>query len=162
MSRRRGDSPCCIFLPVSRLTPRPQPAIDEQILDCETVMPGKEGDAVQLQVVTLSVKSLEISRSFYEEILGFEPDMYYEPTQWQSYRIDGSGGFGIAETPDLVRSRNSDIINFFVDDVKAMWCRVKDRVEIEADLARAPWGTYKFVIRDPDGFCLGFVGTPSQ
>ena len=117
---------------------------------------------MQLQVVTLSVKSLEISRSFYEEILGFEPDIYYEPTRWQSYKLDGNSGFGIAETPDLVRSRNSDIINFFVDDVKAMWYRVRDRVEIEADLARAPWGTHKFVIRDPDGFRLGFVGTPPQ
>ena len=115
---------------------------------------------MQLQVVTLSVKSLECSRPFYEQILGFDPDIFYEPTRWQSYKFDGESGFGIIEVPDLVRCRNGDIINFSVDDVKALWYRVKDQVEIEANLEKTPWGTYKFVIRDPDGFRLGFVEKP--
>lgn len=56
---------------------------------------------MQLQIVTLAVRSLAQSKAFYEDVLGFEPDIYYEPTRW---------------------------------------------------------GAYKFVIRDPDGFRLGFLG----
>jgi len=108
---------------------------------------------MELQVVTIAVRSLEKSKKFYEDILGFEPDMYYEPTRWQSYQLNGNGGFGITETPNLVRTTTADIINFKV--------RVKDQVDVEAELATTPWGTYKFVIRDPDGFRLGFVGQPA-
>lgn len=115
---------------------------------------------MELQVVTISVRSLERSRRFYEEILEFEPEIFYEATRWQSYRLDGRGGFGIAETQDLQRTENADIINFSVDDVQALWHRVCHQVDVEEELAMAPWGTYKFVIRDPDGFRLGFVGEP--
>jgi catechol 2,3-dioxygenase-like lactoylglutathione lyase family enzyme len=113
---------------------------------------------MELQVVTISVSSLARSKQFYEEILGFEPDIYYEPTRWQSYKREGKGGFGIAETPGLRRPETADIINFTVSDVAALWQRVKDRVSVESALAVMPWGAYKFVIRDPDGFRLGFLG----
>jgi catechol 2,3-dioxygenase-like lactoylglutathione lyase family enzyme len=117
---------------------------------------------VRIQVVTVSVSSLDRSRSFYEGVLGFEPDVYYEPTRWQSYRFEGDGGFGIAEAPGLDRSATSDIINFVVDDVETLWRRVKDRADVEAELATTPWGAYKFVLRDPDGFRLGFVGASAD
>lgn len=112
----------------------------------------------QLQVVTIAVSSLTQSKRFYEELLGFEPDIYYEPTRWQSYKLGGGGGFGIAEAPALVRADTIDIINFTVDDVETLWERVRDRVTVDAPLATTPWGAHKFVIRDPDGFRLGFVG----
>ncbi len=127
------------------------------------ILGGTRGEVVkhmQLQVVTISVQSLQRSRRFYEEILAFEPETFYEATRWQSYRLDGGGGFGIAETQDLQRTENADIINFSVDDVQALWHRVRGQVDVEEELAMAPWGTYKFVIRDPDGFRLGFVGEP--
>ena len=114
----------------------------------------------ELQVVTISVASLERSKQFYEDVLGFEPDEYYEPTSWQSYRLEGNGGFGIRETPNLARSVTDDIINFTIRDVEALWESVNTKVDVESDLAMMPWGAYKFVIRDPDGFRLGFVGRP--
>ncbi len=117
---------------------------------------------MQLQVVTISVRSLERSRHFYEEILAFEPEIFYEATRWQSYRLDCSGGFGIAETQDLQRADNADIINFSVADVEALWHRIHHQVDVEEELAMTPWGTYRFVIRDPDGFRLGFVGEPRE
>ncbi|MFO8059043.1 MAG: VOC family protein [Bacillota bacterium] len=117
---------------------------------------------MQLQVVTISVSSLRNSRRFYQEILGFEPDISYEATRWQSYRLEGGGGFGIAEVPDLVRCDSADIVNFSVEDVRALWERVRERVPVEAPLSTTPWGTHKFVIRDPDGFRLGFVERSSD
>jgi catechol 2,3-dioxygenase-like lactoylglutathione lyase family enzyme len=117
---------------------------------------------MKLQVVTISVASLERSRLFYEGILGFEPDVYYEPTRWQSYRIDGNGGFGITEQVHLSRPQTSDIINFLVNDVEALWNRVKDITDVESELASTPWGAFKFVVRDPDGFRLGFVDAGSD
>ncbi len=116
---------------------------------------------MQLQVVTISVSSLVRSKRFYEGLLGFQPDIYYEPTRWQSYKLEGAGGFGITETPDLDRPQTADIINFVVGDVEALWQRVKDEADVEAELAKTPWGAYKFVIRDPDGFRLGFLGRPA-
>lgn len=111
---------------------------------------------MKLQVITISVSNLAQSRAFYEEILGFEPDIAYE--KWQSYKIEGDGGFGIIEEPGLQREPNQDIVNFRVESVEAYWEEMKDRVEVEAPLATTSWGTYKFVIRDPDDFRLGFVG----
>jgi catechol 2,3-dioxygenase-like lactoylglutathione lyase family enzyme len=112
---------------------------------------------MKLQVITISVTSLEKSRVFYEETLGFVPDIYYEPTRWQSYRIEGDGGFGITEQPGLQRPHTSDIINFVIRDIDDLWARVKGKADLESELTTTPWGAYKFVIRDPDGFRLGFV-----
>lgn len=113
---------------------------------------------MELQVVTISVSSLEKAKEFYEGILGFEPDIFYEPTRWQSFKCEGSAGFGITETPDLVRTATSDIVNFTVDDVEGLWRRVKEEVEVETPLGVTPYGVHKFVIKDPDNFRLGFVG----
>ena len=113
---------------------------------------------MELQIVTISVASLATARRFYEGILGFVPDLYYEPTRWQSYRLEGNGGFAVIETPALGRVPTSDIVNFTVGDVESLWSRIKDQVDVEFALAPTPWGTYKFVVRDPDGFRLGFAG----
>ncbi len=34
-----------------------------------------------IQAVTISVSDITQSKRFYEDILGFEPDSYYEPTR---------------------------------------------------------------------------------
>jgi len=109
------------------------------------------------QVNTISVSSLERARVFYEEILGFEPDFFYEQTKWQSYKLDGTAGFGIIETPRLKRIRNSDILNFRITGVEVLWNRIKDAVEVDTPLETTPYEILKFVIRDPDGFRIGFV-----
>ncbi len=113
---------------------------------------------MKLQVVTISVSSLEKARRFYVNVLGFEPDIYYEPTRWQSFKCEGNGGFGIVEVPGLVRNKSYDIINFTVNDVVSLWQKVREVVSVETPLGVTPYGTHKFVIRDPDGFRLGFVG----
>jgi len=111
---------------------------------------------MDFQVVTISVSDLERSKRFYEDILKFEPGGNYE--KWQSYKLNSTGGFGIIEVPGLNRNQSMDIINFEIDHIESYWHRIKDKVNIESDLQIMPWGTYKFVIIDPDGFRLGFVG----
>lgn len=107
---------------------------------------------MQIQGITRTVADLERSKQFYEGVLGFEPDALYEPTRWQSYRCQGTAFFAIGEPPG-----STDEIAFFVPDGEALWRRVKDRAEVVEPLALTPWGSTKFVIRDPDDHLLAFV-----
>ncbi len=77
--------------------------------------------------------------------------------RWQSYKLDGTDGFGIIETPGLKRNGNSDILNFRITGIEELWNRIKDSVEIDTPLETTPYGILKFVIKDPDGFRIGFV-----
>jgi uncharacterized glyoxalase superfamily protein PhnB len=72
-----------------------------------------------------------------------------------------SGGqfFGVREVPGAARRHREDIVNFAVGDVEALWAQVNDAVEVVDPLARTAWGSYKFVIADPDGFKVGFVAS---
>lgn len=110
---------------------------------------------MNLSGITRTVASVTESRKFYEELLGFEPDAFYEPTCWQSYRVQDGVFFAIGEAPG-----STNEIVFAVADVEALWLRVKDRVEVIHPLEKTPWGTYRFVIRDPDGHLLAFGPLP--
>ena len=117
---------------------------------------------MEIQAVTISVSDLVKSKEFYEEILGFVADSYYEPTRWQSYECGGRAFFAIAEIPDHQRVPSQDIINFIVPDVKAMWEKIEGKVRVEVAPEMMPWGTFKMVIMDPDGFRLGFIEEPTS
>ena len=78
---------------------------------------------MDFQVVTISVSDLTVSKQFYEGILGFKPGVLYE--QWQGYKLETTGGFGIIEEPGLNRNPSKDIINFELDDVESFWNHVK-------------------------------------
>ncbi len=109
-------------------------------------------------MVTIAVKSLDRAREFYEKTLGFTPGVFYEPTRWQSYAFEGNSGFGIIEKKDLKRENTGDIINFRMEKIEEYWQAIKGKVEVESAPGRTPWGSYKFIIKDPDGFRLGFLG----
>jgi predicted enzyme related to lactoylglutathione lyase len=113
---------------------------------------------MQVQGVTVSVSDLSRSKAFYEEVLGFIPDAYYEPTRWQPYKFEGRAYFAIIEVPGFQRNAASDVVNFDVQEIEALWSRVRDKVEVEAELSETPWGSYRFIVRDPDGCRLGFAG----
>ena len=111
---------------------------------------------MKLQGITIVVSDLVRSRAFYEDVLGFEPGPFYEPTRWQPYYFDGQF-FGIREEPAFVRLSSDDITNFVLDGVPTLWERCRKHASVIEPLAQTPWGSYKFVISDPDGYRLGFV-----
>ena len=114
---------------------------------------------MEFQVVTFAVSDLTESKRFYEGILGFEPTVAY--ARWQGYAVSGDhAGFGINEEPDLRRLPASDIVNFAVDDLDALWERIREHVRVELPPTTMPWGTRKFVILDPDGLRIGFTEKP--
>ena len=110
----------------------------------------------EIQAVSITVKNLKRSKHFYENILGFEPDIYYEATRWQSYKSEGRAYFCITEDMSYSREKLKDIINFDIENIDQYWKEIKEKVEIESVLEKAPWGTYKFVIRDLDGYRIAF------
>lgn len=44
---------------------------------------------MKLQGITIVVADLTRSRVFYENVLGFRPGPFYEPTRWQPYYFNG-------------------------------------------------------------------------
>ena len=59
---------------------------------------------------------------------------------------------------DLKRSVKwyTQVLGFEVEDVDALWERLKDKVTVIEPIWDTPRGTRKFTIADPDGNELGF------
>jgi predicted enzyme related to lactoylglutathione lyase len=101
--------------------------------------------------ITHTVKDIEKAKKFYEDVLGFKPGPFYEPTDWQPYQCQQGVFFAIGLSPG-----STDETSFVVDDIEALWSRVKEKAEVIHPLENTPWGTYRFVIKDPDGHLLAF------
>ncbi|GAP12641.1 lactoylglutathione lyase [Longilinea arvoryzae] len=106
---------------------------------------------MKLAGITRTVADIEKSKRFYEDLLGFEADAYFTPTHWQSYKVQEGVFFAVGEEPG-----STNEVAFAVDDIEALWLRVRDQAEVVSPLEKTPWGTYRFVIRDPDGHLLSF------
>lgn len=111
---------------------------------------------MDIQTVTITVSDITRSTSFYADVLGFTAGDYYEPTRWQPFTC-GDRLFGIRQMDGFQRSPSFDITNFEVNDVATLWGRVREQSVIVEELAPTPWGSYRFVIEDPDGYWLAFV-----
>jgi catechol 2,3-dioxygenase-like lactoylglutathione lyase family enzyme len=106
--------------------------------------------------ITQTVASLEKSKQFYEDILGFKEEAFYQPTRWLSFQCQEGVFYAVGEAA----AGSTDEIAFAVSEIEAFWEKVKDRVDVVNPLEKTPWGTYRFVIRDPDGHLLAF-GEPT-
>jgi predicted enzyme related to lactoylglutathione lyase len=116
---------------------------------------------MDIQTVTITVSNLKKSKDFYEGMLGFVPGPYYEPTNWQAYVFNGKL-FGIREKQGYLRAESFDITNFEVDNVEEIWSKVQAKVKVIEKLATTSWGSYRFVIADPDGYQIAFVARTNQ
>jgi catechol 2,3-dioxygenase-like lactoylglutathione lyase family enzyme len=112
---------------------------------------------MEIQVITVTVSNLEKSKLFYEEILGFIQDCYYEPTRWISFKFESSAFIAIQEKSNFRRIDSEDEIDFLCDNVEKYWNSINDKVEVVHELKKTDWGSFKFVIKDLDGYRLGFV-----
>jgi catechol 2,3-dioxygenase-like lactoylglutathione lyase family enzyme len=114
------------------------------------------------QVTTVTVSNLTRSRHFYETILGFKFNGEYSPTKWVQYKFETDSFFAIQEKDNFTRSSSYDEIDFYTKDVEALWHKIKDSdsIVIHQNLQMTEWGSYKFVLIDPDGLLLGFVQKP--
>lgn len=111
---------------------------------------------MNIQTVTITVSNLSMSKEFYGDLLGFQPGDDWPDTKWQSFKF-GDQLFAIREKEGFKRGESFDITNFEVDDADGLWEKVKDTVEVVERLGPTPWGSYRFVIKDPDGYQVAFV-----
>jgi len=111
---------------------------------------------MNIQTITITVSNLSKSKDFYGNLLGFELGEDWAETKWQSFRF-GEQLFAIREKEGFKRAESFDIANFEVDDAGNLWEKVRDEVKIVEELGHTPWGSYRFVIRDPDGYQIAFV-----
>ncbi len=111
---------------------------------------------MNIQTVTITVSNLEKSKEFYGDMLGFELGGDWPETKWQSFRF-GDQLFAIREKAGFKRNESFDITNFEADGIDDLWQKVKDRAEVVEKLGPTPWGSYRFVIKDPDGYQVAFV-----
>ena len=106
---------------------------------------------IELIGITRVVKNFERSRKFYEDVLEFKADAFYEPTKWQSYKVQDGLFYAIGEEPG-----STNAVTFAVSDIESLWKKVKDKAEVVSPLEKTSWGTFRFMIKDLDGNLLAF------
>lgn len=103
-----------------------------------------------------NVSDLHKSIEWYEKTLGFECTGADITDRWQYAQFESEAGANfsimVADT-----SGTSARFNFSVDDVDALWDKLKDKVTVIEPIETMPYGNRKFTIADPDGNELGFV-----
>lgn len=108
--------------------------------------------------VTVTVSDLERAKSFYENTLGLEPDIYYEPTRWQAYAAgEKQAQFAIIESSGHQPPVPERVVTFYLDDIDELYEKIKNGVQVIEPIGTTPWGSYRFQITDADGNTLCFV-----
>lgn len=108
--------------------------------------------------VTISVPNLVEAEAFYTEVLGFKITRRYAPTTWISLSTDENRGPGFGLIENLEDKRPvTDMVDFWVNDLDALFSAIKGRVKVIEAPNTVPWGSYKAVIEDPFGNQLGLV-----
>ena len=105
--------------------------------------------------VRANVRDLKKAIDWYCDYLGFELDSLWPkdaPIYADFHSQEGAVfSIGVAD-----RASSSARFNFAVEEVDALWERLKDTADIVEALYNTPYGTRKFTIRDLDGNELGF------
>lgn len=108
--------------------------------------------------VTISVPNLVEAEAFYTEVLGFKVTRRFAPTTWISLSTDEDRGPGFGLIENSADNRPvTDMVDFWVNDLDALFSAIKDKVKVIEAPHTVPWGSYKAVIEDPSGNQLGLV-----
>lgn len=115
----------------------------------------------RLTHVRANVRNLQKAIAWYESHLGFECTGADINDRWQyaDFKCGEGAVFAIVvdgKVPSAAR------FNFDVDDVDALWNRLKNNVNVIQPIETMPYGTRKFTITDLDGNELGFVEQPKS
>ena len=101
--------------------------------------------------------------NFYEKILEIEAERYgenyseIEAGDTQLAIFDVFEQEGLAPGTARVRSNESLILEFKVEDLEAEYRRIKGMgIEMAKDITTQPWGNTSFYFRDPDGNLINF------
>lgn len=116
----------------------------------------------------LLVDEVERGIRFYCEVLGGKVSTVYPeepPHEWASLQLGGvelmlwEKGAARKEYPGLVISENpvSFIAYIYVDDLDALYERIKGRVKVLMAPADQFYGVREFTVCDPFGFVLPFA-----
>lgn len=103
-----------------------------------------------------NVRDLHKAIEWYENVLGFECNGADINDRWEyaDFASDEGAVFAIM-VDENVPSHGR--FNFDVDDVDALWEKLRDKAKIIQPIETMPYGTRKFTITDLDGNELGFV-----
>jgi len=116
---------------------------------------------MKLALVTIVTANLEPMRTFYQQVLQVEPQIYrgnyvefsLEAGTLALWRQSEWEAFGI--TPMQSAANQSVLIEFEVEDVDREYTRLKTLpMEWVQELTTQPWGHRAFYVRDPDGNIL--------
>jgi uncharacterized glyoxalase superfamily protein PhnB len=118
---------------------------------------------MKLTLVTIVTANLEHMRTFYQEVLQIEPEIYrgnyvefaLEAGTLALWRQSECAECGIG--PVQGAANHSVLIEFEVADVDREYARLQGlQVEWVQELTTQPWGHRAFYVRDPDGNILNF------
>ena len=108
----------------------------------------------QSLVPMLQTDDVAETRAWYERFLGFSCVSGGHDGWCQLSRDGVSVMFMHRAEMDAVQATAS--LNLIVDDVLALWDRLKDHCVAEWGPERMPYGMVEFAIRDPNGYLLSF------
>jgi predicted enzyme related to lactoylglutathione lyase len=110
----------------------------------------------RLTHVRANVRNLQQAIDWYTNTLGFELRGLWPPENpdYADFVPQEGAMFAVMVAQPVPTGAR---FNFDVEDVDALWERLKDRATVVEPLFVTPYGTRKFTIADPDGNELGFV-----
>jgi ureidoacrylate peracid hydrolase len=118
-----------------------------------------EPQSVRIHHVLLMVRSLEVSRRFYVDLLGFKPRVDAKPLPDGRPLISTVQGLGLTEGGSGERTQ-LDHLAFQVRAVEALNARLKKAgIAFERELGPGPYGPSIYV-KDPDGNIVELFETP--
>jgi predicted enzyme related to lactoylglutathione lyase len=123
--------------------------------DSQIELPGGCRVETRLMHVRANVRNLQEAIEWYSNTLGFKVRSHWPPDSpdYADFVSKEGAMFAVMEAEPVPAGAR---FNFDVNDVDALWERLKDAVEVVEPLFDTPYGTRKFTIRDLDGNELGF------